>query len=1421
MRRSRRPSVRRSRRPSVRRSKRKSVRRSKRKSVRRSKSPTGRSNRKDKISRRNLRSNPPKGRRGSRDILADILVGLQASLTGVGVTLAGIALTTTDEFSKYPYAIYQMISDSSDFSRKISRPCPDGNRFNDLLLLCIQLAVWDQQRADHTMGIDTLIRDARQRAKSVAVSLIQSLTETIETLGLICRTELIDDFDLALSLLLLDLRYQCPIKVHEGASGAIKEYGLVMQRMQGTQDDVVCVLIPFSGAHAVLATIGNQMQGFGRRLLDYLSSIPGGSEPIGTSGFLKSVMLSFLISSLTMAVPQSPEQPRILRYVWDSDLIDVETIKRVTGFDKLLCNNTAIFNLNSSLSLVHASFILRMKNSGEPNSKLKSRMKYIPDIPDKDVTDYSEAWLVAMILNNIIRLGSGRTIPYTTDSLQIITTELSVLCSTIRGYSNPFTIFCRYVGLLPVYMCHNGSAEMGPFTASQVAKYLRNGQFNLNTPIRTISSKFFSSIKDCRQVKYAFDNYGDRLFTDVYDNSHPSMEYFIEAIRTSIAINPHCTMEAIEGLGECDEYSIKFQTFPTDARYTTASLFGLRDDDVDLESLEEILVRPIVVDRDHSCRIIGSLKAQQCDRADHVPVFVALRETFSGSMEKFLKIMQSKADKMAEVAAKRSDYWPVYWPRDKSQLGSTVNPFMIVIRPSPAGDSNGVEARMMLQQRDILFAERSMGRDTSTQALYSDKRDLGPFEDPFDSNISEEARLLFTATMTVLQHTGVLATISQCQESTLVVAVGDTYFNRRGRDGTVHQDSSGDGEAFSVCTSLDMTEFQPDQIRRSGEIILGLSGSMDPASGILHPSEPKEVITTLQRIQLSLGAAIQKDRAGHPITVSVESSGPGITSIGFTDRLVQHSTPLNFSRFLPMALFQSVIALMFNGPNLGIWSSNSTCVAFISKINQRSQDLVPYDDPALQAASNMEDLIKEVISIREGLSLELGSAPISPISMLDFVKVVIDHLILKDREMLVELGDLLERYNCDGNAVIGELLKDADTESIVNFMKDVFQLWKAMEPHPTSQAGIIIFMVLGYSNVFPIGAPIYTPPSAVFAMAPLLPAPPQQSVDQILITMGNRLATTYLPEIFNSVRAQVGGHYGNTIFWDINSVLQFLRGGFPLLIAESSNELMLSPININNATHRGDTSTVLERSRSAEEAADLRSRRMDMETSGERFRRFQRTTTWCGNQDRKHGAVIEWNGSTAMLHSGNPAVRSKLIAAAIERKRLFNESPGKAKPNFFRDNSLRNIVVKCCSDAGVTTDSVFVKATPWVTVHVPPSSDKHIDKEPLVVTHVNGKPIGQTYPGIMDRDNGWVDVSNSLSLPTNSEEFMKQITENPDRVRDLLNYYKFPDSEKGWELLIQKGRETEAMLDTLFVFDNIPYDDGESSVFTSPPKPKP
>ena len=1065
------------------------------------------------MSRRYLKSKPPKivplGHSRSQEELITLFGSLQESLTHIGVNIDNRAHIPPDEFAKLSYMIYQLLmSKITDFRRKISRPVPDGDIFKDVLLLCIQLALWTKQQEAKgvSVNIEAEIDGTIQRSREVTDLLIQKVTLLLQSLRFNFRPEFLDGFDLGISLLMLMLRQQCQIDTESS------KCCLIMQRMQVSQVDKVCVLIPYPsdfdwsnrGSYSsadvdawwlnYLQVISKQMDGVVLKLLQDLSVIRArltDTNQTGTiegSSWLKSVMSAFLISSLTMAVPeeQRDPNPRILRYVYGtyrgSDgtfvLRDTSTIMREIGFDNMTCNVQALYDLDQNLNFVNAAILNRLEGDigKQSPAKVRERMIHIADIPDVDIFPYSQCWLVAMMINNIIRLGSGRTLPYTSESLQLITTEITTLCSTIKGYRNPYLIFLLYVGLSPKYFFKilDGSEEGGPLDASEVTRRIRNGDFNVQNTVMGVrlpdGSINYMGLNTFPQFRVELKENIDIIFNKEFDNSLPSLEYFMAAVRSSISRAPKSRMEAVSSSDYCDIYKIKCQIVDTPL---------LEESNVTQFGLDDIMKANVTVDSERSFRILGS--RTHCGGPSQTTPFVALRETFSSAMESHLAIMLDKAHRMEVMANVKGKSWPDYWPKSFQELGSTVNPFAIIIRPSKSGDRNGVEACMMLLQHQAQFAER-MGGDSSTEALYSSLYPKGYGDHSNNSNIPNEARLLFTAMMTVLQHTGVLATISECQERTLVTAVGDSYFNRRGRDGLVHQDSSGDGEAFSVCTSLDMTEFEPGQIRSSGEVILGLSGFSDPTSGILHPSTAKTVITNLQEAQLGVAAQILKERANHPVTVSVESMGPGITSIGFIDRVLQHSSPLNFSRFLPTALFEAIIALLFNGPNRDIWTG-SECAPFISKFNALSTDLIPYSGtPAegRQAALNMELLIQEVVINRS----ELQSPTIKGISILDFVNTIIVEIMnrstpgVRDQKNIVDqIGLLLDMYNCDGGSTIHTLLSDTDSASIESYMRNMFTSWQSMNSVPRCQAGVIIYFILGYRNIFPIGNSIYSPPS--------------------------------------------------------------------------------------------------------------------------------------------------------------------------------------------------------------------------------------------------------------------------------------------------------------------------------------------------------
>ena len=131
------------------------------------------------MSRRYLKSNPPKKvalePRSFQKEIKTFLSGLHESLTRISVSIVNIENILPDVLASTSESVYEILmrnitmhgletgpratakaflvansmtnlqQDREDFRRKISRYVPDGDIFNDVLLLCIQLTIWFYQ----------------------------------------------------------------------------------------------------------------------------------------------------------------------------------------------------------------------------------------------------------------------------------------------------------------------------------------------------------------------------------------------------------------------------------------------------------------------------------------------------------------------------------------------------------------------------------------------------------------------------------------------------------------------------------------------------------------------------------------------------------------------------------------------------------------------------------------------------------------------------------------------------------------------------------------------------------------------------------------------------------------------------------------------------------------------------------------------------------------------------------------------------------------------------------------------------------------------------------------------------------------------------------------------------------------------------
>ena len=138
------------------------------------------------------------------------------------------------------------------------------------------------------------------------------------------------------------------------------------------------------------------------------------------------------------------------------------------------------------------------------------------------------------------------------------------------------------------------------------------------------------------------------------------------------------------------------------------------------------------------------------------------------------------------------------------------------------------------------------------------------------------------------------------------------------------------------------------------------------------------------------------------------------------------------------------------------------------------------------------------------------------------------------------------------------------------------------------------------------------------------------------------------------------------------------------------------------------------------------------------------------------------------------------------RKNAYNTNRAEAKPDFFaEEHSLSSTVSNCIeTTAGVSSDDIYVRKTHWFSLKIAESSSDQIDRNPLIVTAINGQS-----------DVGEINLSvcQSLDVADNRSKFVEEMKRNPDTFECLCRYYKVNFGGENWH------RNPDDVLNSLYV----------------------
>ena len=190
---------------------------------------------------------------------------------------------------------------------------------------------------------------------------------------------------------------------------------------------------------------------------------------------------------------------------------------------------------------------------------------------------------------------------------------------------------------------------------------------------------------------------------------------------------------------------------------------------------------------------------------------------------------------------------------------------------------------------------------------------------PPDFCRSKFLKLIFSSVIGIMADNHILDTISSLPAGTSYTIIQDHYLNR-GRAGTIHMDDLTHGkEALYVMTTFDKRHLRfSDAVEPGAELIIAsraqrysvapsqLSGSQQEMELAKH-GQPEDVLYQYAQEALVASCCNTECSVIDGRIVMLGTLGRGIFTTTFMDPIVQHSTPLPYSRYLASSWFIGIV----------------------------------------------------------------------------------------------------------------------------------------------------------------------------------------------------------------------------------------------------------------------------------------------------------------------------------------------------------------------------------------------------------------------------------------------------------------------------------------------------------------------------------